>query len=69
MSRFVTVKKLSEMTGYSVKAINNKIDRGVWPKNKVWLHAPDGRRLIDIEGYESWATGQELESYHQLDYN
>jgi hypothetical protein len=34
--------------------INSKIRDGVWLENQVWIKAPDGRRLIDVEGYYEW---------------
>jgi len=56
--KWVTVKKLSEMTGYSEKAIHNKIDRCTWKQNKHWRKAPDGRRLINLSAIEAWIEGR-----------
>jgi len=56
----VTIGKFSEHSGYTEDAINTKIKRGVWLEDSVWIKAPDGRRLISIEGYESWVQGQEF---------
>lgn len=55
--RHVTIPRAAELTGYSEDAINSKIKRGEWLEGVVWIKGPDGRRLIDIEGYERWATG------------
>lgn len=55
--RHITVEKLSELTGYTPDAIRSKIKRGDWLEGHVWIKAPDGRILIDVEGYEQWATG------------
>jgi len=52
--RYVDVAKMAELTGYTKKAIDNKIDSGVWVHGKEWRKAPDGRRLIDVEGYNAW---------------
>ena len=54
MTRYVTVKKASELTGYTENAIRTKIRDGVWLERRLWLKAPDGRVLIDMEGYERW---------------
>ena len=54
MTRYVTVKKAAELTGYTEVAIRAKIREGVWLERRVWLKAPDGRVIIDIEGYERW---------------
>jgi hypothetical protein len=42
------------ITGYTVKAMERKIERGDWAEGKVWRRAPDGRILIDILGYQRW---------------
>jgi hypothetical protein len=45
------------LTGYSVKAMERKIERGDWLEGKVWRRAPDGRILIDVLGYQRWVEG------------
>lgn len=55
--RFVTVSKFSAETGYSEDAVRSKIARGDWLEGAVWIKAPDGRVLLDTEGYERWACG------------
>lgn len=57
MIRHVTIAKAAAETGYSEDAIRSKIKRGEWLQDVVWIKAPDGRTLIDLEGYEQWATG------------
>lgn len=51
---FVTIRKAAELTGYTERAIEEKIAKGVWLKGREWVHAPDGRRLISMKGYEAW---------------
>jgi len=51
---YVTIEKAAEITGYTKRAIEAKIERGVWLEGDVWVHAPDGRRLISLRGYERW---------------
>ncbi|NCC26604.1 MAG: excisionase [Gammaproteobacteria bacterium] len=37
-----------------------KIADQTWPEGSVWRHAPDGRILVSVEGYNAWAeTGAE----------
>lgn len=55
--RWVTISKFSEITGYTEDAVRSKIQRGDWPENYLWRHAPDGRILMSIEGYNKWAEG------------
>lgn len=52
--RYVTVRKFSSESGYTEAAIRSKIADGTWGKDYVWRKAPDGRVLIDVEGYEAW---------------
>lgn len=51
---YVTIDKAAELTGYTERAINTKIDSGVWPFGELWRYGPDGRRLIIMEGYRKW---------------
>jgi hypothetical protein len=59
MLRWVTIKKFSEMSGYTANAVRSKIKRGDWLEGHVWIKAPDGRILIDVVGYESWVASKE----------
>lgn len=54
MVRYVTIKKFCEMTGYTEEAVKSKRRDGVWLEGRVWIKAPDGRILIDLEGFERW---------------
>ena len=57
-SRYVTLATFAVITGYSVKAANNKIDTGVWREGHEWFQAPDNRRLVDMLGYNRWACSR-----------
>lgn len=46
------------ITGYTVKAMERKIERGDWPEKRVWIRAPDGRVMIDVVGYQKWVEGR-----------
>jgi hypothetical protein len=56
-SRYVLLPLANLLTGYSVKAMERKIERGDWQEGKVWKRAPDGRILIDVLGYQRWVEG------------
>jgi hypothetical protein len=58
MVRRLTIEKFSAESGYTPDAVRSKIKRGDWLEGHVWIKAPDGRILIDIEGYEKWVTSQ-----------
>lgn len=52
--RYVLLEVAELLIGYTVKAMHHKINDGVWLENKVWRKAPDGRRLVDLRGFEEW---------------
>lgn len=54
-ARFVTIELAEALTGFSQGAIRTKIARGIWLEGRVWVKR-DGRVLIDMKGYESWAA-------------
>ena len=56
--KWVTIKKLAEMTGYSPDAIRAKIKRGIWCKDRHWTKAPDNRILFNIEAIQAWVEGK-----------
>src|SRR5580692_5879528 len=56
-SRYVLLPVANLLTGYSVKAMERKIERGDWQEGKVWKRAPDGRIVIDVLGYQRWIEG------------
>jgi len=53
-ARYVLLPLANAITGYTVKAMERKIERGDWAEGKVWRRAPDGRILIDMQGYQRW---------------
>jgi len=56
--RYVTIKKFSELSGYSERAIYNKVHDGVWVQGRQYRKAPDGRTLIDLDVFEQWVEGR-----------
>ena len=57
-ARYVRLSLAEALTGYTVKAMERKIERGGWVEGKVWIRAPDGRIVIDILGYYRWVEGR-----------
>jgi hypothetical protein len=53
-SRYVLLPLAALSTGYSIKAMERKIEQGVWVQGKVWRRAPDGHIVIDLVGYQKW---------------
>src|SRR5690606_41913483 len=54
MVRYVTIGRFSSLSGYTENAIRTKLRDGVWREGHEWVKAPDGRILIDTEGYDAW---------------
>ena len=59
MLRWLTIEKFAMESGYTPDAVRSKIKRGNWLEGKVWIKAPDGRILINTEGFEKWATSKD----------
>jgi hypothetical protein len=57
-ARYVLLPLAEVLTGYSVKAMQRKIERGDWQEGKVWRHAPDGHVVIDMMGYHRWVESR-----------
>ncbi len=57
-ARYVLLPLATLATGYSVKAMERKIERGDWQEGKVWRRAPDGRICIDLEGFARWVESR-----------
>jgi predicted DNA-binding transcriptional regulator AlpA len=58
LARYIRVTKFAEMTGYSEKAVRRKIEDGVWLEGLEYRRAPDGRVLMDMEGYRRWVEAK-----------
>ena len=58
MVKYVTVNKLSEMTGYTKDAIRAKIKKGQWIRGKHWFKSPDGRVQLKPTAIEQWIEGR-----------
>ena len=48
----VSVELAARLDDYIPKAIERKIERGDWTEGREYRRAPDGRLLVDIDGYE-----------------
>jgi hypothetical protein len=57
-ARYVRLPVAHAVTGYSVKAMQRKIERGDWQEGKIWRRALDGRICIDLQEYERWAENR-----------
>jgi len=56
--KWVTKKKAAELSGYTEKAIERKIESGVWLQDVIWKKAPDGKIMVSPEGIDAWVEGQ-----------
>lgn len=60
MLRYMTISKFATESGYSEDAIRSKIRDGIWREGLEWKRAPDGRVLIDVDGYHRWVERGEV---------
>ena len=58
LARFVRLPLFAAATGYTPKAVERKIEAGVWRQGHEYRIAPDGHILVDMKGYERWVEGQ-----------
>lgn len=54
-TRYVRIPRFCELTGYTEKAVQEKIRVGAWAEGVQYRRAPDGHILVDLQGYEKWA--------------
>ena len=52
--KWVTVKRFSELSGYSEEAARQKIKKNQWQNRVHFKKAPDGRLLINLVEIEKW---------------
>ena len=53
-SKWVTIKKLVELSGYTEDAIRAKKKKGIWLKEIHWRKARDNRLLFNVKEIEAW---------------
>lgn len=54
---WVQGRKLAELTGLTVKAIDRKRQRGIWPEGVQWRKM-DGHIYYSITAYNAWVAGR-----------
>lgn len=57
-ARYVVIKLAAQLTGYTARAIEHKIYRGDWREGIEYRRGPDGRILIDMQGYARWVVNR-----------
>lgn len=57
MLRYQTIPKFAELSGYTAGTIQSKIWDGIWRDGQDWQRAPDGRILVNVDGYHRWVEG------------
>lgn len=56
--KYVQLPVFEALTGYTVKAVRRKIEEGVWLEEREYRRAPDGRILVDLEGFHRWVENR-----------
>ena len=54
---WIILKKFSVLSGYTPKAVYNKIERGQWTHGVHYRKAPDGKFFINAKEVENWVRG------------
>lgn len=67
MIKYKTITQFAAESGYTEHAIRAKIRDGIWARGHVWIAAPDGRKLISVEGFNEWAEQQRGEAAAALE--
>jgi hypothetical protein len=57
--KWVLIKKLADIFGYTENAARAKIKTGVWLKGIHWTKAPDNRILFNIVAIQQWIESKE----------
>jgi len=60
--KYRLLSRHSELTGYSVKALERKIESGHWMYGKEYIKSPDGRIQVIVDGYNSWVESERSQS-------
>jgi len=53
-SKYVTIQKFSDISGYTKRAVEAKINKGIWAEGVQYRKAPDSRILVDLEMFDKW---------------
>lgn len=54
---WVLIPVFCALTGYTVKAVQRKIQSGVWLQGKHYRKAPDGHITMNMQSYYRWVEG------------
>ena len=52
--KYMLIAKFAEITGYTRRAIETKIQNGVWIEGKHYRRAPDGHITMCLTEYNKW---------------
>jgi hypothetical protein len=63
-SRWVLIRRLAEITGYSENAIRHKVKNGTWVEGRLWRKAPDGRIFLNVDEFERWVESDARVASH-----
>jgi hypothetical protein len=58
MLRYLTIPKFAELSGYTPTTIRSKIRDAIWREGLELRRAPDGRILVDVDGYHRWVKSE-----------
>lgn len=56
-ARYVRIPKFVAETGYTARAVETKIQQGVWREGWEYCYASDDNILMDMVMFERWVEG------------
>lgn len=56
-ARFVAIGLAAIITGLTKRAIEGKIQNGIWAEGRQYRRGLDGRIYVDMQGFERWVQG------------
>ena len=54
----IQLKRYAELSGYTEKALRDKISTGVWIEGLHYYRAPDHHILINVKEVEKWQRNE-----------
>ncbi|MGI4812474.1 MAG: excisionase [Janthinobacterium lividum] len=63
-TRWVLIKRIAEITGYTENAVRHKIKDGTWLEGRLWRKAPDGRVFVDTHEFDRWVESASHPTSH-----
>lgn len=58
LPQYLRLRRYSEMTGISVRALECKIHEGKWLEGREFIKSQDGKHMVDWQEADRWHEGE-----------